>query len=89
MTDNIESTEVEETYETNAEGVAYSSESAPSADQPLRAATIAPAATPAWLPVYSLARRELVRFFRQRTRVVGALGQPLIFWIIKLFLTGV
>ena len=29
-----------------------------------------------WLPVYTLALRELVRFFRQRTRVVGALGQP-------------
>lgn len=37
-------TEVEETFETNAEGVAYSSESAPSADAPLRAATIAPGA---------------------------------------------
>jgi small subunit ribosomal protein S9 len=44
MTDNIESTEVEETYETNAEGVAYSSESSPSADTPARPATIAPAA---------------------------------------------
>jgi ABC-2 type transport system permease protein len=40
------------------------------------------ASTPAWLPVCSLAQRELVRFFRQRTRVVGALGQPLIFWIL-------
>jgi small subunit ribosomal protein S9 len=38
------STEVEETYETDEQGVAYSSESAPSADAPLRAATIAPAA---------------------------------------------
>ena len=44
MTENIESTEVEETYETDAEGVAYSSESAPSADAPLRPATIAPGA---------------------------------------------
>lgn len=35
-----------------------------------------------WLPVYTLASRELVRFFRQRTRLVGALGQPLIFWIL-------
>ncbi len=43
MTDNIESTEVEETYETNAEGVAYSSESSASADAPARPATIAPA----------------------------------------------
>jgi small subunit ribosomal protein S9 len=37
-------TGAEETYETNEQGVAYSSESAPSADAPLRAATIAPAA---------------------------------------------
>lgn len=35
-----------------------------------------------WLPVYTLTVRELVRFFRQRTRVVGALGQPLIFWVL-------
>ena len=45
MTENIETTaEVEETFETDADGVAYSSESAPSADAPLRPATIAPAA---------------------------------------------
>ena len=45
MTENIDTTpEVEETYETDADGVAYSSESAPSADAPLRPATIAPAA---------------------------------------------
>ena len=37
-------TEVEETFETDEQGIAYSSESAPSADAPLRAATIAPAA---------------------------------------------
>ena len=36
--------DVEETYETNEQGVAYSSESAPSADATLRPATIAPAA---------------------------------------------
>jgi ABC-2 type transport system permease protein len=35
-----------------------------------------------WLPVWTLAVRELVRFFRQRTRVIGALGQPVIFWIL-------
>jgi ABC-2 type transport system permease protein len=29
-----------------------------------------------------LAWRELVRFFRQRHRVVGAIGQPLLFWIL-------
>jgi small subunit ribosomal protein S9 len=37
------STEVEETYETNEQGVAYSSESAPAADAPVNS-TIAPAA---------------------------------------------
>ncbi|GAB7002992.1 30S ribosomal protein S9 [Nocardioides sp. AN3] len=36
-------TEVEETYETDEQGVAYTSESAPSADTPARPATIAPA----------------------------------------------
>ena len=38
-----ETAEGEETFQTNDEGVAYSSESAPSADAPLRPATIAPA----------------------------------------------
>ena len=35
-----------------------------------------------WLPIWTLAWRELLRFFRQRTRIVGALGQPLIFWVL-------
>ncbi|MFN0195645.1 MAG: ABC transporter permease [Planctomycetaceae bacterium] len=35
-----------------------------------------------WLTVWTLTLRELVRFFRQRTRVVGALGQPIIFWVL-------
>lgn len=35
-----------------------------------------------WLPIWTLTWRELLRFFRQRTRVVGALGQPLIFWVL-------
>jgi small subunit ribosomal protein S9 len=39
-----DTTEVEETYETDEQGIAYSSESAPSADTPARPATIAPAA---------------------------------------------
>ena len=43
---------------------------------------VLPASPGFWLPVYTLALRELVRFFRQRTRVIGALGQPLIFWIL-------
>ncbi len=36
----------------------------------------------AGLAAWSLARRELVRFLRQRTRIVGALGQPFLFWIL-------
>ncbi|MCH8840891.1 MAG: ABC transporter permease [Planctomycetes bacterium] len=35
-----------------------------------------------WLPIWTLTQRELVRFFRQRTRVVGALGQPVLFWVL-------
>ncbi|HEY0981495.1 ABC transporter permease, partial [Schlesneria sp.] len=34
------------------------------------------------MAIYSLASRELVRFFRQRTRIIGALGQPIIFWVL-------
>jgi daunorubicin resistance ABC transporter membrane protein len=29
-----------------------------------------------------LARRDLVRFFRQPSRLVGALGQPVLFWLV-------
>lgn len=32
------------------------------------------------LPAWTLWQRELVRFFRQRDRVVGALATPLVFW---------
>lgn len=34
------------------------------------------------LPSYALARREVVRFLRQRNRVFGALAQPVLFWAI-------
>jgi ABC-2 type transport system permease protein len=37
---------------------------------------------PGWSAPWTLVERELVRFFRQRNRLVGALGQPLIFWIL-------
>ncbi|MGH7149495.1 MAG: ABC transporter permease, partial [Planctomycetota bacterium] len=33
------------------------------------------------LPSASLARREIVRFFRERGRVIGALATPLVFWL--------
>lgn len=32
--------------------------------------------------VVALTKRELIRFLRQRTRVIGAVGQPMIFWIL-------
>ncbi len=35
-----------------------------------------------WLPVVSLWRRELVRFARDRNRLFGAIGQPLVFWLL-------
>ena len=34
------------------------------------------------LAVYSLWRRELTRFFRDRSRVFSSLGQPIIFWVL-------
>lgn len=35
-----------------------------------------------WLAVGTLCQRELVRFFRQRNRVVSAIAQPLVFWVL-------
>ena len=35
-----------------------------------------------WRPAFSLARRELVRFYRQRTRMIGVIGSPLVFWFL-------
>jgi ABC-2 type transport system permease protein len=32
--------------------------------------------------IATLAWRELARFFRQRNRVIGAFGQPIIFWLL-------
>ncbi|MEW5874218.1 MAG: ABC transporter permease [Candidatus Zixiibacteriota bacterium] len=43
----------------------------------LRKATSRP-----WLATWSLLRREFVRFIRQRHRVFGALGQPVIFLLL-------
>jgi ABC-2 type transport system permease protein len=33
------------------------------------------------LPIASLVRREMIRFVRQRSRIVGAFVQPLLFWL--------
>jgi ABC-2 type transport system permease protein len=34
------------------------------------------------LPAYTLWLREIVRFYRQRARVVGVIASPLLFWIV-------
>lgn len=34
------------------------------------------------LTIFTLWQRELVRFYRQPSRVVGALGSPLLFWVV-------
>ncbi|HEY2773669.1 MAG TPA: ABC transporter permease [Candidatus Binatia bacterium] len=39
-------------------------------------------ATGTMLASYALARREVVRFLRQRNRVTGALVQPVLFWVL-------
>src|SRR5215210_1966501 len=41
-----------------------------------------PMTVPPWPVVGTLCQRELVRFFRQKNRVFGALGQPIIFWLL-------
>lgn len=32
-------------------------------------------------PAFALAKREFTRFIRQPTRVIGSLGQPILFWV--------
>src|SRR3954463_5776336 len=41
-----------------------------------------PTTVPTWPVVGTLSQRELVRFLRQKNRVFGALGQPIIFWLL-------
>jgi ABC-2 type transport system permease protein len=48
----------------------------------------AAAAGGAWAPALALTRRELVRFFRQKGRVVGAIGTPLFVWLFLGFGLG-
>ncbi len=53
-----------------------------SSRQPALARESVPAKPAFWLPVASLWWRELVRFYRQRSRVIGVLGSPLVFWLV-------
>ena len=42
----------------------------------------APASAEVMLPAFTLWWREVVRFYRQKARVVGVIASPLIFWIV-------
>ncbi|MEM7577986.1 MAG: ABC transporter permease [Planctomycetota bacterium] len=50
--------------------------------QPLQATQFTGTTHRSWLPVKALAEREVVRFFRQRNRVVAAVVTPLVFWLM-------
>jgi ABC-2 type transport system permease protein len=41
-----------------------------------------PASAGVFLPAFTLWWRELVRFYRQRARVVGVIASPLLFWLV-------
>jgi ABC-2 type transport system permease protein len=41
-----------------------------------------PVTTGVLLPAYTLWWREIVRFYRQRSRVVGVIASPLLFWVV-------
>lgn len=38
-------------------------------------------ASSAWLPIRSAVEREVIRFYRQKGRIIGSLGTPIFFWI--------
>src|SRR3984893_3845733 len=43
---------------------------------------VTPASAGVLLPAFTLWWREIVRFYRQKSRVVGVLASPLVFWIV-------
>jgi ABC-2 type transport system permease protein len=45
-------------------------------------ASIVPASAGVLLPAFTLWWRELVRFYRQRSRVIGVIASPLVFWLV-------
>jgi ABC-2 type transport system permease protein len=45
-------------------------------------ARVTPVSTGVALPAYTLWWREIVRFYRQRTRVIGVIASPLLFWLV-------
>jgi len=44
--------------------------------------SIQPVSTSLWLPAFTLWWREIVRFYRQKARVIGVLASPLVFWVV-------
>lgn len=44
--------------------------------------TTAPISTGVMLPAFTLWWREIVRFYRQKARVVGVIASPLVFWVV-------
>ena len=45
-------------------------------------AQAAPISSGVILPAFTLWWREIVRFYRQRSRVVGVIASPLLFWLV-------
>src|ERR1700735_1316687 len=45
-------------------------------------AQVTPVSSGVLLPAFTLWWREIVRFYRQRARVVGVIASPLLFWIV-------
>jgi len=43
---------------------------------------VAPASAGVILPAFTLWWREIVRFYRQKGRVIGVIGSPLVFWAV-------
>jgi len=43
---------------------------------------VAPVSAGVLLPAFTLWWREIVRFYRQKSRVIGVLASPLVFWIV-------
>jgi ABC-2 type transport system permease protein len=43
---------------------------------------VAKISSPVLMPAMALCNRELVRFFRQRNRIIGALATPILFWVL-------
>src|SRR5215813_9557307 len=48
----------------------------------LRTTSLHPSSVGIVLPSISLWWREIVRFYRQRSRVVGVIASPLLFWVV-------